>query len=66
MRTTYLIASFSLIACLCTAPAMAQPRIDANGDDEITESEYVAHQMLSFNYKDENYDGRITKDEQRA
>ena len=49
MRTTYLIASFSLIACLCTAPAMAQPRIDANGDDEITESEYVAHQMLSFN-----------------
>lgn len=66
MRTTYLIASFSLIACLCTAPAMAQPRIDANGDDEITESEYVAYQMLSFNDKDENYDGRITKDEQRA
>jgi len=48
MRTTYLIAGLSLISLLCASPAAAQPKIDANGDDEISRIEYMSFRSNAF------------------
>ena len=66
MRTTYLISGISLLALLYPAHAMAQPKIDANGDDEISRIEYMSFRSNAFNKEDKNFDGKLTKQEIRA
>jgi len=66
MRTTYLIAGLSLISLLCASPATAQPKIDANGDDEISRIEYMSFRSNAFNKADKNFDGKLTKQEIRT
>ena len=52
-------------ALLFSATIHAAPKMDANGDDEITLEEYVNYRMISFNKKDKNFDGRVTAKERR-
>ena len=66
MRTTYLISGISFLALLSPAHAMAQSKIDANGDDEISRIEYMSFRSNAFNKEDKNFDGKLTKQEIRA
>ena len=48
---------------LLSSTVFAAPKMDANGNDEITEDEYVAFQMATYNDKDKDFDGRVTRKE---
>jgi|GEM_PF-1119033 len=56
---------FITAAFLVASPALANPKIDANGDDEITRIEYMSFKSNSFNKQDKNFDGKLTKQEIR-
>ena len=46
--------------------AHAAPKMDANGDGEITRIEYMFFRSNAFNKEDKNFDGKLTKQEIRA
>ena len=56
---------FLLISATLSLPiiAHADPKMDANGDDEISRIEYMSFKSNSFNKQDKNFDGRLTKKE---
>ena len=58
---------FLLITTVLSLPtvAHADPKMDANGDDEISHIEYMSFKSNSFNKQDKNFDGRLTKKEIR-
>lgn len=45
--------------------AYANPKLDMNGDDEISRIEYMSFKSNTFNKQDKNFDGRLTKQEIR-
>ena len=59
---------FLLITAAISLPifAHANPKMDANGDDEISRIEYMSFKSNSFNTQDKNFDGRLTKKEINA
>jgi len=50
-------------ALLLTSPAHANPKMDINGDDEISRIEYMSYRTRAFEKEDKNFDGRLTKKE---
>lgn len=52
-------------ALLYTSAANAAPKMDANGNEEITLEEYVAFEMATFNKQDTDFNGRVTAKETR-
>jgi len=58
------ILFISTLICGSTL-AHADPKMDANGDDEISRIEYMSFKSNAFNKQDKNFDGKITKQEIR-
>lgn len=58
-----LLALTSVLVLASTAHAA--PKMDANGDGEITRIEYMSFQSNAFNKGDKNFDGKLTKQEIR-
>ena len=61
---------FKSILCIASAliyssAIQASPKMDANGDDEISRIEYMSFKSNAFNKQDKNFDGRLTKQEIR-
>ena len=66
MQAKFLITGLSALALLYAAPVHAAPRMDTNGDGEITRIEYMSFRSNAFIKEDTNFDGKLTKQEVRA
>ncbi|MEP3890054.1 MAG: EF-hand domain-containing protein [Hellea sp.] len=62
-RPKYLLSITA--AVLYSSPIHAAPKMDANGDKEISRIEYMSFMSNAFNKEDKNFDGKLTKQEIR-